>query len=119
MTDLSPREVTHSLPACRIVAENPTDLEQGMDISPIAAQPTGRQHQLMQKAEELEATFLSEMLAHSGLGEMQGAFGGGQGEAQFSSFLRQEQARLMVESGGLGLAELIFNSMAKVEDETT
>lgn len=89
-----------------------------MDISPIATQPPERQQKLMQKAEELEATFLSEMLAHSGLGEMQGAFGGGQGEAQFSSFLRQEQARLIVESGGLGLAELIFNSMARAEDET-
>ena len=89
-----------------------------MDISPIATQPPGRQQQLLQKAEELEATFLSEMLAHSGLGEMQGSFGGGQGEAQFTSFLRQEQARLMVESGGVGLAELIFNSMARAENET-
>ncbi|KAF0137956.1 MAG: hypothetical protein FD152_73 [Xanthobacteraceae bacterium] len=89
-----------------------------MDISPTAAQPLGRQQQLMQKAEELEASFLSEMLAYSGLGEMQGSFGGGQGEAQFSSFLRQEQARLMVQSGGLGLAELIFNSMARAENET-
>jgi flagellar protein FlgJ len=118
MTKLSQPEVTHSLPACWIVTENPTDLEHRMDISPIATQPPERQQKLMQKAEELEATFLSEMLAHSGLGEMQGAFGGGQGEAQFSSFLRQEQARLMVESGGLGLAELIFNSMARTEDET-
>lgn len=89
-----------------------------MDISPIAANPSGRQQQLMTKAEELEATFLSEMLAYSGMGEMQGAFGGGSGEAQFASFLRQEQARLIVESGGLGLAELIFNSMVRSENAT-
>jgi peptidoglycan hydrolase FlgJ len=101
-----------------MVGENPTDPEHGMDISLIAAQPPARQQELMAKAEELEATFLSEMLAHSGLGEMQGAFGGGQGEAQFSSFLRQEQARLMVHSGGLGLAELIFNAMTRAEDGT-
>lgn len=87
-----------------------------MDIPPIIAQPSPRRDQLMSKAEELEATFLSEMLAHSGLGEMQGSFGGGEGEAQFSSFLRQEQARLIVQKGGLGLAELIFNSMVKAED---
>jgi peptidoglycan hydrolase FlgJ len=68
----------------------------------------------MAKAQELEAAFLSEMLAHSGLGDMQGPFGGGSGEAQFSSFLRQEQARLMVENGGIGLAELIFRSMTEV-----
>lgn len=90
-----------------------------MDITPIAGTPSVRQQQLMAKAQELEATFLSEMLAYSGLGEMQGSFGGGTGEAQFTSFLRQEQARLMVESGGLGLAELIFNSMARSENGTT
>jgi peptidoglycan hydrolase FlgJ len=87
-----------------------------MDIQPITpSQPPSRHDQLMAKAEELEATFLSEMLAHSGLGEMQGSFSGGQGEAQFSSFLRQEQAKLIVQQGGLGLAELIFNSMVEAE----
>jgi peptidoglycan hydrolase FlgJ len=76
-----------------------------------------RRDLLMSKAEELEASFLAEMLAHSGLGERSGDFGGGQGEAQFASFLRQEQARLIVESGGLGLAELIFNSMVEAEND--
>lgn len=88
-----------------------------MDIQPIAAQTPTRHDQLLAKAEELEATFLSEMLAHTGLGEMQGSFGGGEGEAQFSSFLRQEQARLIVQHGGLGLSELIFNSMVKAEHD--
>lgn len=87
-----------------------------MDIAPITLPTPSRHDQLMAKAEELEATFLGEMLAHSGLGEMQGAFGGGSGEAQFASFLRQEQARLMVQSGGMGLAELIFNSMIEAEN---
>lgn len=74
-----------------------------------------RQQALMAKAEELEAAFLAEMLAHTGLGEREGDFGGGAGEAQFASFLRQEQARLMVEKGGLGLAQLIFQSMVEAE----
>ncbi len=87
-----------------------------MDISPLSAAPAPRHDRLMAKAEELEATFLSEMLAHSGLGEIQGAFGGGEGEAQFSSFLRQEQAKLIVQNGGVGLAELIFNSMVEAEN---
>jgi Rod binding domain-containing protein len=89
-----------------------------MNLTPIAAQAPTRQQQLMSKAEELEATFLSEMLAHSGLDETEGAFAGGHGEAQFTSFLRQEQARQIVKSGGLGLAEMIFKSMAKAEDGT-
>ena len=88
-----------------------------MDIQPITTQPPSRRDQLMSKAEELEATFLSEMLAHSGLGEMQGSFGGGEGEAQFASFLRQEQAKLMVQHGGIGLAQLIFDSMVKAEHD--
>lgn len=90
-----------------------------MDLSPITAQTPTRQQALMSKARELESTFLSEMLAHSGLGELQGDFGGGQGEAQFASFLRQEQARLIVKGGGLGLAEMIFNSMSEAENGTT
>ncbi|WP_295078046.1 rod-binding protein [Tabrizicola sp.] len=87
-----------------------------MDIAPITLPPPSRHDQLMAKAEELEATFLAEMLAHTGLGEMQGTFTGGPGEAQFASLLRQEQARLMVEKGGMGLAELIFNSMVEAEN---
>jgi flagellar protein FlgJ len=87
-----------------------------MNLSPLATQPPtppDRAEAMMDKAHELEAAFLAEMLAHSGLGEMQGPFGGGEGEAQFTSFLRQEQARLMVEQGGIGLAELIFRTMAE------
>jgi Rod binding domain-containing protein len=87
-----------------------------MILFPLATEPPpppDRAEAMMAKAQELEAAFLAEMLAHSGLGEMQGAFGGGEGEAQFTSFLRQEQARLMVEKGGIGLAELIFRTMSE------
>jgi len=89
-----------------------------MEMMPVPAMSakTAQKHDLlMAKAKELEAGFLAEMLAHSGLGQMEGAFAGGSGEAQFASFLREEQARLIVEGGGLGLAELIFNSMVEVE----
>ena len=93
-----------------------------MDVSAIAFPtppptplPPDRREVLMDKAQELEASFLAEMLGHSGLGELQEGFGGGAGEDQFASFLRQEQARLMVEGGGIGLAELIFNSMVEAD----
>jgi flagellar protein FlgJ len=102
-----------------MVAENPIYPEQPMDLPLVTSPVPARQQQLMKKAEELEATFLSEMLAHSGLSEMQGEFAGGQGEAQFASFLRQEQAKLIVQSGGLGLAELIFKSMSGAENGQT
>lgn len=67
---------------------------------------------LMEMAKQLEAAFLSEMLSFSGLGAVSAEFGGGAGEEQFSSFLRAEQARLMVDRGGVGLAQAIFESLA-------
>ena len=72
---------------------------------------TGPEAVLMEKAKELEAAFLSEMLSFSGLGAVSEGFGGGAGEEQFGSFLRAEQARMMVDQGGIGLAEMIFNSL--------
>ena len=81
------------------------------DISP------ARRAVLMAKARELEAGFLSEMLAHAGLGSAEGpaagGFSGGVGEEQFASFLRDQQARALVDHGGIGLAEQIFNSLAR------
>ncbi|MCX7286986.1 MAG: rod-binding protein [Rhodobacterales bacterium] len=87
-----------------------------MDIVPTPPSlpmPLRRQDPLMAKAEEMEAAFLAEMLGHTGLDRMEGDFGGGEGEGQFASFLRQEQARLMVAKGGIGLAEMIFKSMTE------
>lgn len=62
-------------------------------------------------AVDLEASFLAEMLKSAGLGESQGSFSGGVGEAQFVSFLRREQAEQMAQTGGIGLAEQIFESL--------
>lgn len=79
-------------------------------ISPLA-QPPNHDAQLRQKAQSLEAAFLAEMLSFSGLGESPEGFGGGIGEDQFASFLREEQAKMMVARGGIGLAEQIFESL--------
>jgi len=66
---------------------------------------------LMKAARELEANFLAEMLKSAGLGETPEAFGGGAGEDQFASFLRLEQARAMVDAGGIGLAQSLFEAL--------
>jgi len=68
---------------------------------------------LRDAAAALEATFLGEMLKTAGLGETPASFGGGAGEEQFASFLRDEQANAMVEAGGIGLAEAIFRSLVE------
>lgn len=93
-----------------------------MQISPLSGpanpdvlpKPGRDRAALMDKARDLEAAFLAEMLAHAGLGSMpEGGFGGGIGEEQFASFLRQEQATQMAQRGGIGLAEHLFRAMTK------
>ena len=80
-----------------------------------AATPTARLDLLRDRARDLEAAFLSEMLAHAGMDAKIGAFGGGIGEEQFASFLRTEQAVAMVKAGGIGLAESLFQALSKGE----
>jgi peptidoglycan hydrolase FlgJ len=80
---------------------------------PSFGQTPSRKAALMDKARALEASFLSEMLSHAGLGTEDGPFSGGIGEDQFASFLRGEQAKVMVQHGGIGLAQQLFDSMAR------
>ena len=77
---------------------------------------TERRGLLMEKAKALEAAFLSEMLRYAGMGEVDGPFTGGIGEDQFSSFLREAQAKAIVDHGGIGLAESLFKSLVKHDD---
>ena len=81
----------------------------------LEARPDSTQ-QLLNVARDLEATFLAEMLKHAGVGDSPDTFGGGVGEEQFSSFLREAQAREIVANGGIGLAEAIFNSLKESSD---
>jgi flagellar protein FlgJ len=66
---------------------------------------------LKDAAEQLEASFLAEMLKAAGLGKSRDSYGGGAGEDQFGSFLVKEQANAMVQAGGIGLAESLYNAL--------
>jgi Rod binding domain-containing protein len=87
-----------------------------MDLTPIAPKSLGpaaaatahAEAQVRQAAQAFEASFLAEMLKHSGVNTMPSGFGGGAGEEAFASFLTQEYARLIAERGGVGLAEQVF-----------
>ncbi|PZQ97597.1 MAG: flagellar biosynthesis protein FlgJ [Cereibacter sphaeroides] len=90
-----------------------------MEISPVASpgQPkSDNAARLRQLSQQLEANFLAEMLNQAGLGQTSSSFGGGVGEDQFASFLRQEQASAMVRAGGIGLAEQFFKAMTEGGD---
>lgn len=83
--------------------------------APPAAPPT-RTEALRTQANALEAAFLAEMLGYSGLDTPSESFGGGIGEDHFGSFMRQEQAKLMVAQGGIGLGESLFRALAARSD---
>lgn len=68
---------------------------------------------LMKAARALEGAFLSEMLKSAGFGKARDAFGGGAGEDQFASMLRDTQAKGLAEAGGIGLAEAIYQAMVR------
>lgn len=70
---------------------------------------------MKEAAAKLETLFLAEMLKSAGLGKTRGALGGGAGEDQFGSFLREAQAAEMVRAGGIGLAEALFQSLKEQE----
>ncbi|MFN3293075.1 MAG: rod-binding protein [Gemmobacter sp.] len=85
--------------------------------TPSATRPD-RDATLRQKARELEGVFLAEMLRHAGVAKLPESFGGGAGEEQFASFLREAQARAIVKKGGIGLAEHLFHALKARENDS-
>ncbi len=79
----------------------------------IAASPRPEQPDdpLRSAAQALESSFLAVMLDAGGLGAPRDSFGGGIGEEQFASFLTEAYAREMVQRGGIGLAETLFEAL--------
>ena len=74
----------------------------------------GTEHRALRDAAvKLEAHFLAEMLKAAGLHESRSAFGGGSGEEQFASFLRQAQADEIARAGGIGLAQSFYEAMVR------
>lgn len=94
----------------------PVDPIQGTSGVPPIVTPA-KDAALREAAQQLEASFLAEMLKAAGLGQSRNGFGGGAGEDQFGSFLVQEQALQMVRSGGIGLSEALFETLKERENE--
>lgn len=83
--------------------------------NPISGKPNA-EDPLWKAAQKLEQSFLSEMLKSAGLGTPRTSFGGGVGEDQFASYLRDVQAGAMVEAGGIGLAEQLFKALQEGQE---
>lgn len=86
-------------------------------LTPTLSAPTADQR-LRAVAQQLEATFLAEMLKHAGLGQARDAFGGGLGEDQFASFFADTQAQALAARGGIGLAETLFHALKEASHDT-
>jgi len=67
---------------------------------PIAPKPSDLQTRAREAAEAFEASFLAEMLKHTGLGDT-----GVAGSEAFSGFLLEAYAERLVEAGGIGVSE--------------
>lgn len=70
---------------------------------------------LRSAAKKIETTFMAEMLKSAGLGKSESNYFGGVGEGQFSSFLVNAQAAAMVDVGGIGLSEQIYQALKRAE----
>ena len=94
----------------------PTALPPSLHSSAPVNQNENRDKELFKAAQDLEASFLAEMLKSAGFGKSREANGGGIGEDQFSSFLRQEHAKEMIKTGGIGLAQSLFEALKERAD---
>lgn len=68
-------------------------------------------------ADEFESFFLSQMLEamFKGVGE-DNPFGGGAGEKAFRGLLHEEYAKVMAQSGGLGLADRLTSEVLRYQE---
>lgn len=79
-----------------------------------APPPQDRAETLRLAARDIESAFLAEMLTAAGLGRaVEGFGGGGIGEDQFASFVVRAQADAIASRGGIGLADHLFQALAR------
>jgi Rod binding domain-containing protein len=86
--------------------------ERRMLTEPVTLSPGGAasESRLRKAAEDLEASFIAEMLRAAGAEKTSGL---GAEDSEFASFLLDARAREITRAGGLGLAEVLFESMVK------
>jgi Rod binding domain-containing protein len=120
-----PEPVTPNLPRWRRKSGNRTGLQRIGDnfVRPIESQtsvtpaaPPARDATLAKAARDLEASFLSFMLREAGVGAPPSTFGGGSGEEQFTTFLTDAYAAEIAETGGIGLAERLYQALKVAAD---
>ena len=72
--------------------------------------------QVRATAEDFEAVFLAQMVEQMMGDSTESSFGGGPGEAAFSSMLNEEFAKVMAKAGGIGLADSLVREMLALQE---
>ena len=68
-------------------------------------------------AQEFEAFFLSQMFEVMSAGvKTDGPMGGGQAEGKWRSFLNDEYGKVMSKGRGIGIADMVYNQMIKMQE---
>jgi Rod binding domain-containing protein len=80
-------------------------------ITPTTYAPPSDETRLRVAAQDLEAGFIAEMLRAAGAERSAGP--AGESQSEFASFLLDARAREIARAGGLGLAETLFESLAR------
>lgn len=87
-----------------------------------AADASGKQSRLSQEqarkvADDFEAVFLSQMLAHMSADvKLEAPFGGGPGEDMFRSLLNNEYAKAISSRGGIGVSDQIYRQILALQE---
>ncbi len=75
---------------------------------------------IREAANEFEAVFISQMLTHmfDGVGD-DNAFGGGHAEEIYKSMLIDEYGKIMVDAGGIGVADHVVRQLVGQQERAT
>lgn len=84
----------------------------------LAARRPGELEQDLRRASvELEVAFLTEMLKSAGIVKSGTDLGGKERESEFGTFLVRAYATEVAQAGGIGLSELLFQSLMEKTNE--
>lgn len=89
-----------------------TQSHEGPDVAGVRTEEQARA-----VAEEFEGFFIGQMLEamFKGVGESN-PFGGGSGEKAFRGLLHEEYAKVMAESGGIGLSDKLTTEILRLQE---
>ncbi len=80
--------------------------------------PDVNMQKINETAQEFEAMFLSEMFKPMFESvKVNETFGGGKGEEIFSGFLRDEYGKMLAQTGGIGIAELVKQQLIEMQSK--